>query len=82
MSAINLTELFSTRFFRIPDYQRGYAWEDKQLGELWDDLDEIPTVNGELKKHYTGTIFLEETKPTEIESWLSNVKYFNVVDGQ
>lgn len=82
MSAINLTELFSTRIFRIPDYQRGYAWEDKQLGELWDDLDEIPTVNGELKKHYTGTIFLEETKPTEIESWLSNVKYFNVVDGQ
>ena len=82
MSAINLTELFNTRIFRIPDYQRGYAWEDKQLGELWDDLDEIPTVNGELKKHYTGTIFLEETKPSETESWLSNVKFFNVVDGQ
>lgn len=82
MSAINLTELFNTRIFRIPDYQRGYAWEDKQLGELWDDLDEIPTINGELKKHYTGTIFLEETKPAETESWLSNVKFFNVVDGQ
>lgn len=82
MSAINLTELFNTKIFRIPDYQRGYAWEDKQLCELWDDLDEIPIVNGELKKHYTGTIFLEETRPAETESWLSNVKYFNVVDGQ
>lgn len=82
MSAINLTELFNTRIFRIPDYQRGYAWEDKQLGELWDDLDEIQTVEGELKKHYTGTIYLEETKPTETESWLSDVKFYNVVDGQ
>jgi uncharacterized protein with ParB-like and HNH nuclease domain len=82
MSAINLTELFNTRIFRIPDFQRGYAWEDKQLSELWDDLDEIPMVEGELKKHYTGTIYLEETKPIETESWLSNVKFFNVVDGQ
>src|SRR5690606_8114087 len=82
MSAINLTELFNTRIFRIPDYQRGYAWEDKQLNELWDDLDEIPMINGELKKHYTGTIFLEETKPTDTESWLSDVKFYNIVDGQ
>lgn len=82
MSAINLTDLFNTRIFRIPDYQRGYAWEDKQLNELWDDLDEIPTVNEELKKHYTGTIYLEETNPTETEKWLSGVKFYNVVDGQ
>lgn len=82
MSAINLTDLFNTRIFRIPDYQRGYAWEDKQLNELWDDLDEIPTIKDELKKHYTGTIYLEETNPTETEKWLSGVKFYNVVDGQ
>lgn len=82
MSAINLTDLFNTRIFRIPDYQRGYAWEDKQLNELWDDLDEIQSVNNELKKHYTGTIYLEETNPLETEKWLSGVKFYNVVDGQ
>lgn len=82
MSAINLTDLFNTRIFRIPDFQRGYAWEEKQLNELWDDLDEIPSVNDELKKHYTGTIYLEETYPTEAEKWLSGVKFYNVVDGQ
>jgi uncharacterized protein with ParB-like and HNH nuclease domain len=82
MSAINLTDLFSTRIFRIPDYQRGYAWEEKQLDELWDDLDEIPAVDEELKKHYMGTIYLEETNPTETEKWLSGVKFYNVVDGQ
>ena len=82
MSANNLSELFNQRIFRIPDYQRGYAWEDKQLSELWDDLDEIAEVDGELKKHYTGTIYLEETQPTADEKWLSGVKFFNVVDGQ
>jgi uncharacterized protein with ParB-like and HNH nuclease domain len=82
MAAKNLTDLFNTRVFRIPDYQRDYAWVEKQLTELWDDLDEIQEVNGGLKKHYTGTIFLEETKPDEIEKWLSGVTFYNVVDGQ
>ena len=82
MSANNLSELFSQRIFRIPDYQRGYAWEEKQLSELWDDLDEIAEINSELKKHYTGTIYLEETQPTADEKWLSGVKFFNIVDGQ
>ncbi|MBM3448463.1 MAG: DUF262 domain-containing protein [Bacteroidetes bacterium] len=57
MSAINLTELFSTRVFRIPDYQRGYSWGEKQWVELWDDIDEIQFENGEFKKHYTGGEF-------------------------
>ncbi len=76
MSANNLSELFSQRIFRIPDYQRGYAWGEKQLSELWDDIDEIPLIEGELKKHYTGTIYLEETNPSIDEKWLSGVKFF------
>lgn len=82
MSSNNLSEFFSHRIFRIPDYQRGYAWEEKQLSELWDDLDYIPEIEGEFKKHYTGTIYLEETQPLIDEKWLSGVKFFNVVDGQ
>jgi uncharacterized protein with ParB-like and HNH nuclease domain len=83
MSAINLTELFNAKVFRIPDYQRGYAWEEKQLSELWDDLDEIQKISGdELRKHYTGTIYLEETNPSGTEQWLSGYKFYNVVDGQ
>lgn len=82
MSANNLSELFSQRIFRIPDYQRGYAWGEKQLSELWDDIDEIPVIDEMLKKHYTGTIYLEETTPSQDEKWLSSFKFFNVVDGQ
>lgn len=47
---MNLTELFNTRIFRIPDYQRDYVWEEKQLLELWDDLDKIQTVGEGVKK--------------------------------
>ncbi|QPQ51902.1 DUF262 domain-containing protein [Chryseobacterium indologenes] len=81
MGAINLNRVFSEGFFRIPDYQRGYSWNDKQLSELWDDIDEIQEERGELKKHYTGTIFLEKTKANDAEKWISD-DIFYVVDGQ
>jgi uncharacterized protein with ParB-like and HNH nuclease domain len=77
----NLLELFNQKVFRIPDYQRGYAWEEKQLSELWDDIDEIIEDNGIFKNHYTGTIFLEEIQPSNEEKWLTS-KYYNIVDGQ
>lgn len=83
MAAENLSVLFNQNFFRIPDYQRGYAWVDKQLTELWDDIDEIQkNEEGEFKHHYTGTIYLEKTKPDKDEDWLSGVTFYNVVDGQ
>jgi uncharacterized protein with ParB-like and HNH nuclease domain len=82
MPAHNLPELFSQRVFRVPDYQRGYSWGEKQLSELWDDLDEIADTGIQLKPHYTGTIYLEEKPRSEQESWVSGVKFFDVVDGQ
>lgn len=27
----SLSEIFNEKFFRIPDFQRGYAWEEEQL---------------------------------------------------
>ena len=31
----SLSEIFQNRPFRIPDYQRGYAWQDSQLKDFW-----------------------------------------------
>lgn len=79
-----LANLFNNMYFRIPDYQRGYAWAEKQLQELWDDIDEI---QGNIP-HYTGTIFVEEMKREDIpstERWMKDDldgKFYNVVDGQ
>jgi uncharacterized protein with ParB-like and HNH nuclease domain len=78
---VNLLVLFNEKVFRIPDYQRGYAWGEKQLSELWEDIDGISPINGELKKHYMGAIFLKEINPEPIENWFT-AKYYDIVDGQ
>jgi len=82
MASVNLFGLYCGKIFRIPDYQRGYAWLEKQLEELWDDLEEISIENNKYKHHYTGTIYIEETQPDENENWLSGTKFYYVVDGQ
>ena len=30
----SLNSIFQKRIFKIPDYQRGYAWQKKQLIEI------------------------------------------------
>ena len=84
-----LATLFKNVFFRIPDYQRGYAWKcDKQLPELWDDIDEIlEKTPGKYRPHYTGTIFVEEMKAEDVpetERWMyeGGATFYSVVDGQ
>ena len=34
----SLSELYQNKLFRIPDYQRGYAWKQEQLVDFWDDI--------------------------------------------
>ena len=87
-SDLNLPQLFALRAFRIPRYQRGYAWGEKQWNDLWDDIMEIEKDNdGKYRRHYTGTISLKEIAEKEIpeeELWLKNkgTSFFDVVDGQ
>lgn len=65
-----LEVFFTGKFFRIPTYQRDYAWDTGNVDDLLDDLIEaIETDTG----HYIGTFILSET---------SNTKVYNVVDGQ
>jgi uncharacterized protein with ParB-like and HNH nuclease domain len=82
----SLEDIFTKRLFRIPDYQRGYAWGEKQLVEFWEDLLNLDAT----RSHYTGVLSIKEV-PSEItdtwndEKWLiSGKKYksYFVVDGQ
>lgn len=49
-----LDEIFANRMFRIPDYQRGYAWEQQQWADLIQDLELLPAG----RNHFTGTLVL------------------------
>ena len=83
---LTLSKIFTERLFRIPDYQRGYAWGEKQLKDFWTDIVQLePSHN-----HYTGVLTLENVPPTthtrwEDDSWIissKNYEAFFVVDGQ
>ncbi len=52
---ITFEEVFKSRIFRIPDYQRGYSWGKEQLEQLWADLENISTYH-DYSYHFTGTL--------------------------
>ena len=58
-------------FFSIPDYQRSYAWEEKQLDDFFEDY----MNNYNSQEYYYGTILLQMTKKDKKE-------FCDIVDGQ
>jgi uncharacterized protein with ParB-like and HNH nuclease domain len=85
---ISISEIFNNRFFRIPDFQRGYSWERPQLEDFWDDLVNLRDEN----IHYTGLLTVEEINKKEINKtekwkddiWLieSGLTPYYIIDGQ
>lgn len=81
----SLSVLFQNRLFRIPDYQRGYAWTETQFVDFWEDLMNLH----EDKDHYTGLLSLKLINRNDVKTWhgdewlLDNgYKPFYIVDGQ
>ncbi|MCF8999836.1 DUF262 domain-containing protein [Acinetobacter nectaris] len=68
-----LPEIFENNFFYIPDYQRGYAWDEKQVNELLSDIDHL-LLDESTIRHYTGTLVLSKTSGVD--------KEYSIVDGQ
>ena len=59
---LNTLSLFKEKIFRIPDYQRGYAWQKSQLKDFWEDL---INLSGN-RSHYTGVLTLKEVRSNDI----------------
>lgn len=54
--------------FQIPSYQRDFTWTEKQMQDLFDDIQEAITTGS---THYIGTFILAGVKPN-----------YDIVDGQ
>lgn len=94
MKPLSLSKIFNKRIFRIPDYQRGYSWQNRlvggrptgQLVDFWTDLVSLDPQ----KTHYTGLLTLEKVpektyKEWNDDLWVIDGKGFDpyyVVDGQ
>lgn len=82
----SLKTIFKDRIFKIPDYQRGYAWTIKQLTEFWEDVVNLPTD----RFHYTGLLSLKKVDKKVCSNWNDEkwlledrgYKPFHIVDGQ
>jgi uncharacterized protein with ParB-like and HNH nuclease domain len=75
----NIDNIFTGRLLRVPDFQRGYAWEKQQRDEFLDDLELL----NEGKEHYTGTLVLDTLNDPQTQN-AEGKKYdtFDIVDGQ
>jgi len=82
----SLDTVFTKKVFRIPDYQRGYAWQHEQLKAFWEDLLNL----SDRRNHYTGVLTLRQVPRTKIrndaaECWLlddHSYRLYDIVDGQ
>ena len=82
----SLQNIFKDRIFKIPDYQRGYAWTTRQLKDFWEDVVNLPTD----RHHYTGLLSLKKLNRGNLSNWNDErwlvedrgYKPFHIVDGQ
>jgi hypothetical protein len=70
-----LPQIFQNRLFTVPDYQRAYAWDDRQVEELLKDLDHLINDSA-AHRHYAGTLVVSQV------GMFSNEVDYHVVDGQ
>lgn len=84
----SLSEIFNNRIFRIPDFQRGYSWEEGQLDDFWEDIQNLHPN----KIHYIGLLTVEPISNSDIQNvekwkddlWLlkKGMTAYYVIDGQ
>lgn len=64
---VNIGALFNEFSFRIPIYQRNYAWGEEEITQLLQDINDI----GDKQNYYLGTLVLYK-----------NAEHYDVIDGQ
>lgn len=71
MANSKIQDFFNRKFFEIPKYQRGYAWNKENVRDLFNDIREAQEVKS---SHYIGTVVLSKSKQSD--------RVFFIVDGQ
>ena len=68
-----VADVFNGKCFYIPKYQRDYAWEKKNIEDLWEDLLEAKNASNDSMGHFLGTIVVAKDPNNDI---------YNIIDGQ
>ncbi len=67
-----IKEIFLEEGYSIPNYQRDYAWKDKNFRDLWEDLEEAIGYNKKGQGHFIGTMVVAK----------NDKKWYDIIDGQ
>ncbi len=57
--------------YSVPRFQRDYSWTDEEWDDLWNDIENVLSPEGE-PSHYMGYLVLQS----------QDSKYFDIIDGQ
>lgn len=68
----SVQDIFNNNVFSVPNYQRDYAWREKNFEDLWEDLLEAENVVNSDIYHFLGTIVVSKNE---------NGAY-DIIDGQ
>ncbi|MGL2767002.1 DUF262 domain-containing protein [Helicobacter pylori] len=74
MELLSLDGVVEKGVFEIPSYQRGYAWQVRQLKDFWNDLEHVSKLGN--KFHYMHSLTLRGLE-NELED-----SAFEIIDGQ
>ncbi|WP_187859652.1 DUF262 domain-containing protein [Helicobacter pylori] len=74
MELLDLDGVIEKGVFEIPSYQRGYAWQKRQLKDFWNDLEHVSKLGNQF--HYMHSLTLRELE-NDFES-----SAFEIIDGQ
>ncbi|MCQ2937669.1 DUF262 domain-containing protein [Helicobacter pylori] len=69
-----LKDVFLESGYSIPNYQRDYAWKEKNFKDLWEDLEEAIEYNKKGQGHFIGTMVVAKNE--------DNKKLYDIIDGQ
>ncbi len=67
-----IREIFQAEGYSIPNYQRDYAWKDKNFRDLWEDLEEALDYNKKGYGHFIGTMVVAK----------NDKKLYDIIDSQ
>ncbi|WRC56872.1 DUF262 domain-containing HNH endonuclease family protein [Helicobacter pylori] len=74
MELLNLDGVIEKGVFEIPSYQRGYAWQMRQLKDFWNDLEHVSKLGD--KFHYMHSLTLRKS-----DDDFGDID-FEIIDGQ
>jgi uncharacterized protein with ParB-like and HNH nuclease domain len=70
-SAEGIGHLLSDRLLAIPDYQREYSWEEDEITELWNDLEDA--ISSNVPEYFLGSV---------VTTFAEDGSRLRVIDGQ